>query len=184
MKKLLFGFKYPKLFLLIIAIVLAYIIFRNPSVSNFVASLGHLSYLGVFIAGIFLAFGFSAPFAVGFFIILNPENILLTVIIGAIGSMIADLIIFRFIRMSFMEEFKRLEKTKLARGIEHVIDWEFGHIIKSYLMYAFIGLLIASPLPDEAGIVMLAGLTKVKQHIVGLLCFVLHSIGIFIIINI
>jgi hypothetical protein len=77
-----FHFQYRKLSILVIAAILAYIIFRNPNVQGFVASLGQLEYFGVFIAGMFFTFGFTTPFAVGFFVILNPANPLLVACIG------------------------------------------------------------------------------------------------------
>lgn len=49
-----FGFTYPKLAGLLIAIVLAYVVFRNPTVSGFVSHMGSLSYLGVLLWGFYL----------------------------------------------------------------------------------------------------------------------------------
>ena len=70
--KKLFGFKYPKLFLLFLSIILAYYLFSQVGVSNFISNLDKDNYLSVFIAGVFLALGFSAPFIIGFFIFLHP----------------------------------------------------------------------------------------------------------------
>jgi len=181
--KLFSRFKYPKIAVLILAIILAYIIFSNPSVSDFVSHLGNLSYLGVFIAGMLFTFGFTSPFAAGFFIILNPSNIWISGIIGGIGAVVSDLFIFNLIRVSFRDEFKRLGKTKLIKNTEKIIEKSLGHKIKTYLMYAIVGILIASPLPDEAGIIMLAGLTKIKVKTLAIVSFILNTIGILILLN-
>lgn len=180
--KLISGFDYPKLTLLVIAIITAYFIFSNPKVDVFVLSLNNLGYLGVFIAGIFFAFGFTAPLSAGFFITLNPENILLAGILGGIGAMISDLLIFKFIRFSFMDEFQRLEHTKTMRKLSNLIEKTLGHKIRIYFMYAFAGILIASPLPDEAGVIMLAGLTKIRAKILALISFILNTLGILILL--
>jgi len=182
MVKRLFKFKYPKIFCLVAAIVLAYLIFRNPSVSSFVSHLGNLSYIGVFIAGILFAFGFTAPFAAGFFITLNPHNILLVGIIGGIGALLSDLLIFSFIRVSFENEFNKLRKTKLIRSIDKTIEKSLGKKLKFYLMYVFAGFLIASPLPDEIGVIMLAGLIKIKIGILAVLSFILNTLGILVLL--
>ena len=63
--KFVFHFHYPKLGILALLIIIAYIVFRNPYAQDFVASLGALEYIGVFIAGIFFTFGFTTPFAAG-----------------------------------------------------------------------------------------------------------------------
>jgi len=54
--------------------------------------------------------------------------------------------------------------------------------IRIYLMYAFAGILIASPLPDEAGVTMLAGLTKISVKSLALISFILNTLGIIILL--
>ena len=180
--KRLFKFRYPKITILIISIILAYVIFKNPNVSSFIQNLGNLSYLGIFIAGITFAFGFTTPFAVGFFLTLNPQSIILAGIIGGAGALIADLIIFKFIKISFIDEFKQLEKTKALKEVAWLIEKKLKHKLKVYLMYAIAGIIIASPLPDETGIIMLAGLTKIKMHNLAILSFLFNTLGIIIIL--
>lgn len=180
----LFNFKYPKIIGLLIVIIFAYIIFRNPDVENFVSNLGALSYFGTFIAGMLFAFGFTAPFAAGFFITLTPGNILLAGVLGGFGAFISDMIILKLIRFSFEKEFRRLGKTKMAKEVRYLIDTYLGHKIKLYLLYAFAGIAIASPLPDEAGVILLAGFTKIKIKILAMLSFILNTLGILILLNI
>jgi len=168
--------------LLILAIILAYIFFGNPSIQNYISHLGALSYAGIFIAGIFFAFGFTAPFSVGFFINLDPSNIWLAGIVGGLGALIADLIIFSTIKISFEDEFKRLRNSNTIVKITKLIEKSFTEKIKVYLMYAFAGILIASPLPDEAGVIMLAGLTKISAKSLALISFILNTLGIIILL--
>jgi len=91
--KRLFRFRYPKIALFAFAIVISYFIFSNPAVAGYVNELGNLSYLGVFIAGILFAFGFTAPIATGFFITLGVSNLWLLAIIGGLGAVLGDLVI-------------------------------------------------------------------------------------------
>ena len=104
--KRLVAFKYPKLFLLLLAIILSYYLFNRIEVSNFVLDISKDNYFSLFLAGIFLALGFSAPFSIGFFILLQPENLLLTALIGGLGAMTGDMLIFKTIKYSFIKEFK------------------------------------------------------------------------------
>lgn len=175
-----FHFPYRKLLILIIITIFAYLIFRNPNVQGFVSSLGQLRYLGVFIAGMLFTFGFTTPFAAGFFIVLNPSNPLLVALIAGIGSVIGDMLIFSLIRVSFMDEFKRLEKTRILAGIKKQIKIHFSHRVRLYILYSLAGFIIASPLPDEAGVAMLAGLTNIRPRIMATISFVFNSLGIFI----
>ena len=183
MIKKLFKFKYPKIILLIVTIILSYIVFRNPSISDYISHLGNLGYFGVFLGGILFAFGFTAPFSVGLFILLNPTNIWLAGIIGGFGALISDSLIFKFIKISFEDEFNRLKKTKTIKSIGFMIHRSVGETIKVYLMYVFAGILIASPLPDEIGVIMLAGLTKINFNVLAILSFILNTSGIFLILS-
>ena len=92
------------------------------------------------------------------------------------------MLIFHFIRFSFMDEFLRLERTKTFKGIAYLFDEVFHKKARMYLLYAFAGIVIASPLPDEMGVMMLAGLTKIKAGKLAIISFILNSLGILILL--
>ena len=169
-------FKYPGLAGFAIAIILSYILFSNPSVNRAIQGLGELKLLGAFIAGIFYTFGFSSPFSAGFFIDLNPSSIWITGLIGGVGALIGDMIIFRFAKTYFKKEFKNLRNEKLVKSARFVLN--------SFFMYIIAAILIASPLPDEAGIILLAGLTKIRAYALYIISIVLNTIGILILLSI
>lgn len=177
-----FNFKYPKITALIITIVLAYIVFKNPAVGKFITNINGFGRIGFFIAGMLYTFGFTSPFSTGFFLTLNPENILLTGIIGGAGAMISDLFIFRFIRFSFRDEFEKLRNEKISRKLKDLVKKSIGKKTRKILMYIFACILIASPLPDEAGVIILAGLTKMKAGILAIIGFILNTLGILAIL--
>ncbi|MBS3089578.1 hypothetical protein J4461_01715 [Candidatus Pacearchaeota archaeon] len=177
-------FKYPKITILIIIIFAAYIIFSNANIGNFFIGLEkNNKLLATFVFGLFFSFGFTTPIAVGFFIVSQPENIILSAVIGGIGALIGDILIFSFFRLSLKDEFLRLSRNSILVKGEAIIKKSLSKYIKIYLLYALIGLVISSPLPDEIGILMLAGLTRVKLDKLIILSFLLNTIGIFILLN-
>lgn len=178
----IFRFKYPKLIILALFMVFAYYLFSKPIIIDLISNLQDFNYPGIFLSGIFLAFGFTAPISIGFLINIEVENIILAAIIGGIGGMIADLFIFKIIKFSFIDELKELEKTRAIREIEKIIENNKHIKIKHYLLYIFSGLIIASPLPDEIGVSILAGLTTVKPLKLAIMSFILHTIVIFLLI--
>lgn len=182
--KRLFKFRFPKLAILVLCIILAYVLFKNPIMNQWILQLESIGYWGFFIAGILVALGFTAPFAAGFLIASNPQNILLACLITTIGAVIADLLLFNIIRLSVKKEFLRLEHTTPMRKFGKLFEEEFGHKIKVYSLFGLAGLVFASPLPDEIGIAMMAGLTKVKSLFVAKAAFILHFIGIFVLLKI
>ncbi len=177
------SFKYPKLLLLFLSIVLSYYLFNHPAVQNIVSQLDSLSYLGIFIAGALISFGFSAALSVGFLLTAQPDNLFLAGLIGGFGAMIVDVTIFRMIKNSFMKEFNELNKTHLIKKIEKIMEGHRHVIIHHYLLYLFAGILIALPiLPDEIGVSMLAGLTTINPKKLAIISFILHSVAIFLIL--
>ena len=182
--KRLFKFKYPKILGFALIAILSYLVFSNADVQSYFSHLNNWGYFGAFIAGTLFTFGFTAPISVGIFILLNPENIWLAGILGGFGAMLGDLVIFQFIRFSFMDEFKRLEKTRPIKAASYLIDKFLGQKIKVYLLYAFAGIIIASPLPDEAGVMMLASITRIKIEVLAIISLIANTMGILVILGI
>ena len=178
----LFYFKYPKLFLFLIFIFASYYIFSRPEIYDLMHKLNSFSYVGVFIAGLLLAFGFSAPFGLGFLLVANPNNIFLASLIGGAGAAVGDLVIFKMIKFSFMNEFAKLKKAKIVRKIKEIIHSNHYSLIKHYLLYVFAGIIMASLVPDEIGVSMLAGLTVIKASKLAVIGFALHTIAIFLVL--
>jgi hypothetical protein len=181
--KRLFNFKYHKIVALAISIVIAYFLFKSSYMAQLVGLLNGNAYLGVLIGGGLFAFAFTAPLATAFFIALNPSNILLAAVIGSFGAVLMNLAFFSFLRISFIDEFRVLERTHPVKVLNRVMERNLGHKIKAYLLYAVAGLMLASPLPDEVGILMFAGLAHIRERYLAILSFVLHLIGLYIILS-
>lgn len=170
--------KYPKFLLFFITVMLSYIIFSNGAslpLKNAVMSLG---YLGTFLAGIFFAYSYTAAPATALFLILAKEqNIFISGLVGGLGALIGDLIIFSFISISFKDEIRKLAHEKIVI----YLDRTFSYRVKKYLIPVFAGFLIASPLPDELGVALLAISQHISIKIFALLSFTLNTVGIFVI---
>jgi uncharacterized membrane protein YdjX (TVP38/TMEM64 family) len=175
----IFSFKYPKLLFLVFMMGLAYYFFSTPLASKLISSFNAAGYHWVFISGALTTFGFTAPFGIGFLTKLIPPNILLATLIGGVGAMIADLLIFHTIKFSFKDELKSLEKTKAIQEIEKIVKKNRHIKMTHYLLYIFAGIMIISPLPDEVGVSMLAGLTTINPLKFAMISFGLHSLAIF-----
>ena len=177
-------FKYPKIAVFVAVIIAAYVVFTNPPITALVSSLSNSKgYFAIFIAGILYSFGFTAPFATGFFATLNPSNVFLAAAVGGFGSLFADLSILKFVRLSFKDEFEMLKNEKFIKSIGNFLKNTLGKKITSFFTYLLAAVIIASPLPDETGVSLLAGLTEIKENIFSIISFCLKSIGILIILS-
>lgn len=175
-----FTYKYPKITIFVLVIIIAYLIFKNPLVAQPLQALGNFSYLGVFIAGLLFSYGFTTPISVGLFITLDPSNIFLAAIVGGIGAYIADYTIYKIVKTSFMDEFELIEKTRPMQVLEKKIKTSFSKKMQLYLLFFCAGFVIASPLPDEVGVALLAGVGHIKPSTFTIVSLVGNMVGIFI----
>ncbi|MCX6799346.1 MAG: hypothetical protein NTW59_04615 [Candidatus Diapherotrites archaeon] len=177
-------FKYPRLTALAAAMIAAYFLFSVPAVGAFFSNLDGWGYLLALFAGILYSYGFTAPFATGMLLSMKPDNVFIAAAIAGVGSLFDDMVIFAVVRHSFMGEFESIKRTKAARAISGFVGRAFGEKIKSALTYALAAFIIASPLPDEAGVTLLAGLSKIKPLHFAAISLLLNTTGILIILSI
>ena len=175
--------KYPKLLLLLLTFVISIILFYEgktyPPFNGFLTSLG---YIGVFLGGIFYAYGFTAaPATAALLVLAKEQNILLAGLIGGFGALVSDIIIFLFIKYSFADEIKKLEKEKVVKFLEKEEEKFFGHHHK-YVLASLAGFLIASPLPSEIGVTLMAALKNMSIKKFMIIAYSLHTVGIILIL--
>lgn len=127
----------------------------------------------IFISGLFYTSFLTAPLAVVLFAVLaGSTNIYLITILGGIGAVLGDLIIIKIFRFIFkplsflihLDWFKGLKK-KLHTSHLDVASYLFGMVI------------IASPFPDELGLVLL-GTSRLSYFKLTILTFIANVIGI------
>jgi hypothetical protein len=172
--------KYPRFFALFLTIIIALLIFSNESLTSPQMFIQIESYLSSFTLGILYVYGFTAALATGALLVVgSQQNILITGIVAGLGSLIGDLIIFRFIRHSFNGEIKRFGKTKLMKKFRRLIKKHSSlNTVIPLIGYIFIG----SPLPDEIGVSILAAYKDTTTKYFSIMAYVLNTIGIFTIL--
>ena len=171
--------KYPKFFLLILTLILAYVIFKERNFLPLHDSLLSLGYLGTFFSGLLFTYGFTAAPATALLLILAKEqNILFAGLIAGFGAVIGDLTIFKLIRYSFSDEIKKISKEKIVL----YFNKKTPTILKKYLIPVLGGFIIASPLPDEIGISLLAISRIISTRKFLFISYLLNTIGILVIL--
>jgi len=178
--------KYPKFLTLILIFILTYILFSGKSFEVFHSFIVSLGYVGAFISGLLFVFGFTAPIATAILLVLSSNlNIFIAGFLAGFGALLGDLIIFKFIRLSFKEEIDFFRNEKIYLKLKSFIPESIRkHKYVKYFMIGFAGLFIAAPLPDEIGISIIAMFRNISELTFILLSFVLNTIGIFIVLGI
>lgn len=172
-------FKYPKFLLLLITFIIAYILFSEKDLLHLRDILKPLGYFGAFLIGTLFTYGFTSGPATALFLVMAKDlNILLAGMIGGFGALCSDFIIFKFIRSSFSDEIKKLSREKLIIAIGKSIP----HLIKRYVIMALAGFIIASPLPDELGVILCAASKRISIKWFALVSYIMNTIGIIVIL--
>lgn len=161
-----------------ISILIAVLVHQSDFLGRLLTHLfGIYFVLGAFLTGIFFASTFTVAIATSVFLFFTQAHNPLTIaIFGGLGAFVGDSLIFKFLKDDLIRDFEYLEKLfpqRLARRIIHskLIFW-FAPIMAAVM--------IASPLPDEIGLLVLASIKLKYQHFF-LLSFLLNTLGILII---
>jgi hypothetical protein len=153
-----------------LGLVICLAVFIWPVSREYVTNLANGSWLGLLVIGLLYAISFTSAFATGMIIsVASSYPPILIALIGGLGALIYDLIIFLFIKKaSHQGFFSELKKKYLNRSS---VSW---------FLIVLGAIVIASPLPDELGS-GLFGSSKLKPKYFIPISFVLNAFGIFVI---
>lgn len=171
--------KYKNTFMLVISIMLFFWLAKTPLVDSLIKEVGTLGYLGAFITGVFFVSTFTvAPAAVILFHLADSLHPIEVALLAGLGAMVGDYFIFRFMKDRVFEELLPVIRRLHTPRIKILFKSPYF----AWLLPVAGAFVIASPLPDEAGVTML-GLSKIKRWQFFLLAFVLNAVGIFLIVT-
>ncbi|MFA5248632.1 MAG: hypothetical protein WC415_05500 [Patescibacteria group bacterium] len=163
--------------IIMLSIFVAVILVKTGILKNLLVGAAGVEFFGSFIAGMFFTSIFTAvPATIALGEIARESSLFWTAVLGGLGAMFGDLVIFRFVKNNLAQDFSVLLKHSSSKRLKAVFKLKFFR-----WFIAFLGaLIIASPFPDELGLAMM-GLTKIKTTIFIPLSFILNSLGILII---
>ena len=171
--------KYKNLTLLVLSIFFAFWVTKFGPFHNFLLTIGEWGYVGAFFAGFLFVSTFTV--ATGFIILLilaESLNVLELAFIAGLGSVLGDLLIFRFVKDGLVKEIIPIYKAFGGNHINHVLNTKYF----SWTFSVFGAIIIASPLPDELGVSLL-GLSRLKTYQFIIISFALNTIGIILLIS-
>ncbi len=163
--------------IVVLSILVAIILAKTGALESLITSTQGVRFIGSFIAGILFVSVFTvAPATIALGEIAQSNSVITVALIGGLGALVGDLLIFRFVKDKLSEDLLNLIKTSKSKRLAYLTK------LKSLKRVApLIGaLIIASPLPDELGIAML-GLSKMRNSLFIPLSFGLNTAGILVI---
>lgn len=169
--------RYKYTIILIITFVVAWAIGRLGIIDAYAAKASEANeILYTFISGAMYSFSFTAGFSVLLFseISIAREAVLPLSFIAALGGLLADLLIFKFIKDVLFDELGHHTKKIIAR----VTRKPAPRIALGALGAA----IIASPFPDEIGLAFM-GISKIKFWELVVLTYMLDTLGSYLVIS-
>ncbi|MEN9614355.1 MAG: hypothetical protein RLZZ347_662 [Candidatus Parcubacteria bacterium] len=163
--------------LILLSVAIALLLGASGLMDAFVDFVGRTNILIMYVAGLFFTSVFTTPLAI---VLLGElamhNNIYLLAVIGGLGALSGDYVMFRFFKDRVSEDLAFLLKLSKIRRLPHLFR------TTAFKWFApFLGaLVIASPLPDEIGVAIL-GLSKLDERTFVPISFVANSLGILVI---
>ena len=165
--------------IIVLSILIAIILVQTGVLENLITKLGHFKLFGAFIAGMFFTSVFTTvPALATLGELALFQNPFLVAIVGGMGAVIGDMVIFRFVRDRFGEDLQEVfSLDNPSNRLKKLADIKFFR----WFVLFFGGLIIASPLPDELGVSIL-GLAKIKTRWFIPISFVFNTLGILVVV--
>jgi hypothetical protein len=176
---------FPKLLLLGCSFLTAYLLFHFGYFDVLEERLNGHGYVSAFLGGLLFSYGFTSPFGIAIMVEIAPHvNPLYAALIGGVGAFLMDLSIFELLRFSaFHDEIRHLRQTRwfvqLHRLIRHS---SISERVRTYMLWSFAGIIIASPLPDELGVSIVSSTTDIHPRAFSIICFLCNTAGLLIIV--
>ncbi|MFH0873929.1 MAG: hypothetical protein V1846_03810 [Candidatus Komeilibacteria bacterium] len=163
--------------IIILSILVAIFLVQTGAIHHFVALFKGQYVLSSLVAGFFWSSMFTiAPAVAVLGDLSNSYPLWQIALFGAIGSVVCDAIIFRFVKDDVDEDLLYIFNLQPHRRLRHIIKTKVFHWILPLLA----GLIIASPLPDELAMAVI-GFTKVNKKVFTVITFIFSFFGILLI---
>lgn len=136
-------------------------------------------FISEIIAGVFYTSFLTAPISVAMLIVLAQEgNPIMTALLAGLGAVLGDFLIVKFFRERVSSGLTALIKQLPLQ----VVSWFLNRFRLGFLLPLSGAIIVASPLPDELGLVLL-GVSKLSYREIAILTYVLNTAGILLIVT-
>lgn len=162
----------------ILSLSFAWWLIKSGSLQALVETILPLRFVSEVVAGVLYTSFLTSPISVAMLVVLAEDNNpIITALLAGVGAVLGDLIILRFFREKLFSELNLVSKQLQLQKIN-------GFLQKFHLDFVvpLIGaIIVASPFPDELGLIML-GISKLRYQEIALISFILNTAGILLIV--
>jgi uncharacterized membrane protein len=160
--------------IIVLSVIISILLVKTGVLQEFMSSLEKHAIISSFIAGMFWVSAFTVvPASVVLIGLAKGVSIFWIAFWGGLGALLADFVMFHFVKDDLTPDIDEIIKHSKFKKIKFLLRFKSFRWLFS-LIGAFI---IASPLPDEIGI-MLMGASKMNSYLFSFFMLILNFIGI------
>lgn len=161
-----------------LSLSIAWYLIRSGLLSNLVEAVLPIKFIAEFISGLFYASFLTSPISVAMIVVLaKSSNPIILAMIAGLGAASTDLLIVKFFRKGLSKEMGLISHELHLKRINTILV----KLKLDFLIPVLGAIIIASPLPDELGLVML-GVSRLKYREIAVLTYILNTAGILLIV--
>lgn len=173
LKKLIF-----KTLIFTFSVIVAWWLIKSGYLQSTVEAILPLKFISEIIAGLFYTSFLTSPISVAMLVVLAKDsNPILIALLAGFGAVLGDLIIVKFFRQELSSDLILVSHEMHLQKITKFLK-KFRLDFITPLLGAII---VASPFPDELGLMML-GASKLRYREIAVLSYILNTAGILLIV--
>ncbi len=171
---------HKNLILILLSFLLSYLILTNSSLVLLIKRFEGIGYIGAFLVGIFFSYGITIAPALSSLIVIAKElNPIYIAILGALGAIISDYIIYSYVKKGVVNEIKHLSNELNIHPNFNKGVFKYTRKIAPY----FAGIILASPFPtDELAAAIFSSVNISKKKFI-IIAFTAKFIGLSLILG-
>lgn len=173
MKELIF-----KAGIFILSLSFAWWLVKSGYLQGLVETVLPLRFIAEITAGLLYAFFPTSPVAVAMLVVLSgANNPIITALLAGFGAVLGDLLILKFFRKELSSDLKLVSRELHLQRVNTLLRKLHLNFLAPFLGAA----IVASPFPDELGLLML-GASRLSYRQLAVLTYVLNTAGILLIV--
>lgn len=166
------------------SIILACVLFFSGYLHAITHTIAGYGYVTAFLAGMLFTISFTTAIASLVFIELgDTASPLLFALVGGAGAMISDLLLYRFLKTSLLEEWKLIMVSRISTQRREQMERITKNRVFIWTVPFIASALIASPVPDEVGVALFSVINFHPKYF-SVISFLANMGGIFILLSV
>lgn len=163
----------------ILSLSLAWWLVKNGYIRGLIDTILPLKLVAEIAAGVFYTSFLTAPISIAMLVILAEQNNpILTAALAGLGAVLGDFLIVKFFREKISSDLKEISKQFHLQKVNGILQ----KLHLDFLTPLIGAIIVASPLPDELGLMML-GASRLTYREIALLSYILNTAGMLLIVT-